>query len=151
MISIVYFEINLARIYIVKLNHIRNHGKQCKPGGVGRGPPCFQVPALDSGSQKLQRFGKNRGFSHLCRGSTIEVKTKNSTDLRSMPGIELKSVEFFVFTSICQQLSPLLSVKRLKRLMHLLGSGVTGYARRVHHLPRATQNGKSAGDCDQRK
>ena len=41
-----------------------------------------------------------------------------------MPGIELKSVEFFVFTSICQQLSPLLSVKRLKRLMHLLGSGV---------------------------
>ena len=42
-----------------------------------------------------------------------------------MPGIELKSVEFFVFTSICQQLSPLLSVKRLKRLMHLLGSGVT--------------------------
>ena len=43
-----------------------------------------------------------------------------------MPGIELKSVEFFVFTSICQQLSPLLSVKRLKRLMHLLGSGVIG-------------------------
>ena len=41
-----------------------------------------------------------------------------------MPGIELKSVEFFVFTPICQQLSPLLSVKQLKRLMHLLGSGV---------------------------
>ena len=41
-----------------------------------------------------------------------------------MPGTELKSVEFFVCTSICQQSSPILSVKRLKRLMHLLGSGV---------------------------
>ena len=78
----------------------------------------------DSGSQKLQRFGENRGFSHLCRGSTIEVQTKNSTDLEPVPGTELKSVEFFVCTSICQQSSPILSVKRLKRLMHLLGSGV---------------------------
>ena len=72
----------------------------------------------------MQRFGENRGFSHLCRGSTIEVETKKSTDLHMGRRPKLKSVEFFVSTSIRQQSSPLLSVKRLKRLMHLLGSGV---------------------------
>ena len=46
----------------------------------------------------MQRFGEDRGFSHLCRGSTIEVQTKNSTDLEPVPGTELKSVEFFVCT-----------------------------------------------------
>ena len=85
-----------------------------------------RVPSL----LKLQRFGENRRFfTPLCRGSTIcdlciEVQTKNSTDLEPVPGTELKSVEFFVCTSTCQQLSSLLSVKRLKRLMQLLGSGV---------------------------
>ena len=93
-------------------------GQDCE--SAARDRPDLSRLSSDSGSQKLQRFGENRGFSHLCRGSTIEVQTKNSTDLEPVPGTELKSVEFFVCTSTCQQLSPLLSAKRLKRLMHPL-------------------------------
>ena len=38
-------------------------------------------------------------------GPTIEVKTKNSTDLSWVAATRSKSVEFFVFTSIVSELS----------------------------------------------
>ena len=43
-----------------------------------------------------------------------------------MPGIESKSVEFFYFTSMVSHTISVLCLKRLKRLLHLLGSGVPG-------------------------
>jgi len=59
----------------------------------------------DSGSQKVQDYLNVISHKIKIVGPTIEVKTKNSTDLSWVAATRSKSVEFFVFTSIVSELS----------------------------------------------
>ena len=61
--------------------------------------------ARDSGSQKVQHYLDVISHKIKIVGPTIEVKTKNSTDLSWVAATRSKSVEFFVFTSIVSELS----------------------------------------------
>ena len=59
----------------------------------------------DSGSQKVQHYLDVILHKIKIVGPTIEVKTKNSTELSWVAATRSKSVEFFVFTSIVSELS----------------------------------------------
>ena len=84
----------------------------------------FREISKDSGSQKLQRSGENPTFSHLSNALTKGFQTINSAPIDRAPGARSKSDEFLVWNPIFSTLDLILCLKRLKRLLHLLGSGV---------------------------
>ena len=90
-------------------------------------------------SRKPSRVGSVDG---RCRRSATRLRKRNrirlgfqtihSAPIDRAPGARSKSDEFFVWNPIFSTLDPILCLKRLKRLLHLLGSGVIQHSSIVY-------------------